>query len=283
MEADFLLLGALIAPYLVMSQLSFKYIPCPEHLKPANNKDKRTREYFDYYGNFFPFFHAVSSVILSALVLCIEGMSYNAPTTPFMKVVIYNSLAYFISDMIIAIYYGYMSGALFCHHIGSILAMATVFITQAGGAEVAVGILLAESSNPCNLSREILKHWKQEKTQLYFLMSVGFILFFVGARFFVFPFYMIALYPSPSHIAIKLMIAFVWFVSWHWLFIIVNFGVKALKDAFDGDGKSGKPNVWRTPYAVLGKLRKNKPFLAAYYLSTAWLSFGTLYLAHGKS
>jgi hypothetical protein len=282
MIADSVLLGSLLAVYTAVSRISFAYVPCPEHLQPKNTKGKRTKEYFDYYGNYISMFHAVSSLLLTAFVLVTEDFAFNAPSTFMMKVAIYNSLAYFSSDMIISIYYGYMSVALGLHHIGSIICTATVFFAQAGGAEVAVGILLAESSNPCNLTREILKHFKKDKTVLYLLMSVGFIGAFVIARFVILPLFLVNFYPSNSLLLIKIMFGFVWFVSFHWLFIIVNFGIKALKDALDGDNKSGKASVWNTAYVLVSKLRKNKPFLAAYYAATAWLSFGTLYLAHGN-
>jgi hypothetical protein len=283
MQADYLLLGSLVALYTTISRLSFAYIPCPEHLKPKNNKDKKTKEYFDYYGNYISMYHAISSLLLTAFVLVTEDFAYNAPTTFIMKVAIYNSLAYFTSDMFISIYFGYMSVPLALHHIGSIICTATVFYTQTGGAEVAVGILLAESSNPCNLTRELLKHFNKDKSSLYLLMSAGFISSFVIARFFILPIFLVKFYPSNSLLLIKIMFGFVWFVSWHWLFIIVNFGIKALRDAFAGDNKSGKPNVWDVAYALISKIRKNKPFMAAYYAGTAFLSFGTLYLAHGKS
>jgi len=114
-------------------------------------------------------------------------------------------------------------------------------------------------------------------------MSIGFILTFVGCRFIVAPFYIAELYAAPTLISFKLMIALVWFVSFHWLFMIINFGVKALRDALEGDAKSGKSGAFTTAYAILTKLRKNKAFMTSYYLGTAWLSFGTLYLAHSKA
>jgi hypothetical protein len=280
MLADSLLLGSLTALYFAVSKLSFAYIPCPEQLQPKNTKGKRTKEYFDYYGNYISMVHAYSSLLLTAYVLLAEEFAFNAPSTPAMKVAIYNSLAYFSSDMIISIVYGYMSAPLALHHIGSILCTGTVFFVQAGGSEVALGIFLAELSNPCNLTREVLKYFKKDKTQLYQLMCVGFIGTFVIARFFIIPLFLAKLYPSSSLLAIKFMFALVWFVSWHWLFIIVNFGIKAAKDSLDA---SVKTSPILTASAIMSKLRKNKVFLASYYLGTAWLSFGTLYLAHGKA
>jgi len=282
---DYLVLGALVGIYIKTSSVIMQKIACPEHLQPKNTKGKKTKEYYDFYGNYFSMVHAISSLTFSVFALATEGLTFGTPIDNnwSMKIVAYNSLAYFIADSILASLYGYLDAAMAVHHFASIIVAATVFISQSCGAEQALGLLIGESSNPFNLSREILKYNKQEKGKLYFQMSIGFILTFVGCRFIVAPFYIAQLYAAPTLLPIKLMIALVWFVSFHWLFMIINFGVKALRDALEGDAKSGKGGVWTSAYALLSKLRKNKAFMTSYYLGTAWLSFGTLYLAHGKA
>jgi hypothetical protein len=277
---DYLVLGALIAVYVKISGLIMAKIACPEHLHPRNTKDKKTREYFDFYGNYFSMVHAISSLILSSIALYNEGLVFNAPLTSWtMKFVAYNSLAYFISDTILAIYYGYLDTAMVVHHVASVICSGTVFFSQSCGSEQALGLIIGESSNPFNLYRETLKYHKLDKSKLYFQMSIGFILTFVICRFVIAPYYIAQLYAAPTLLPIKAMIALVWFVSFHWLFMILNFGIKAVRDAVE----PGKPGVWTTAYAILTKLRKNKAFMSAYYLGTGWLSFGTLYLAHGKA
>jgi len=77
------------------------------------------------------------------------------------------------------------------------------------------------------------------------------------------------------------MIALVWFVSWHWLFVIFNFAVKEIKVFSESNQKKNdRNNIWGSLYLVLSSLRKNKTFLIAFYVGAAWLSFGTLYLSH---
>ena len=100
-------------------------------------------------------------------------------------------------------------------------------------------------------------------------------------RFIFFPFYLAKLYVSPSHILVKLITAFVWFISWHWLFIIFNLAFKELKIFNELEyAKDIKKNVWNKPYTLFVKLRKSKTFLGSFYLGAAWLSFGTLYVEH---
>jgi hypothetical protein len=281
--SDCLLIAPLVGLYVIISRLSFAKIPCPEHLQPKNNKDKKTKDYFDYYGNYISMFHAITSLALSAYALSTEGLIFGIQTTLIMKLVAYNSMGYFIADTILSIYYGYLNPAMAVHHIASIICAGTVFYTQSCGAEQALGLLIGESSNPCNLYREILKHQKKDNSKLYFQMSAGFVATFVIARFVIAPFYLTQLYAAPTAFPIKFMIALVWFVSWHWLFIIINFGIKALRDALGEDPKSGKSNAFNSAYALISKVRKNKPFMTSYYIGAAWLSFGTLYLAHWKA
>jgi len=185
----------------------------------------------------------------------------------------------FIHDTIASTLLGYLTGAMAFHHLASFLVTFSVFYLQSCGSEVATGIFLAELSNPCNLTREILKHFKLDKTKLYMFLSFGFAGIFAIARFVILPFFLAALYPAPTHLAVKIMAGLIWFVSWHWLFIIFGFALKAIKEAT----ANGKPNGWTTAYAAFSKARKNKVFLASYYLGAAWLSFGTIYLAHGKA
>jgi len=275
---DFQLVGVLLAIYAAIYQISFR-LPCPEQLQPKNNKDKKTREYYDYYGNYIALSHAISSLLLSAYAFSAESLTFNAPTTFATKLVAYNSLAYFIHDTLACAYYGTLNLAMGLHHVASLLVTSTVFYLQASGSEVAVGLLLAEISNPFNLTREILKYFKRDKTSLYQFLSFGFAGVFVIGRFTILPFFLAALYPSSTHLSVKIMAGFIWFVSWHWLFVIFGFALKAIKEG----AANGKPNGWTTAYAMFSRARKSKPFLATYYLGSAWLSFGTLYLAHSKA
>jgi hypothetical protein len=277
---DFLLLGALVGVYAVFSRASFSF-PCPPKLQPQNNNGKKTSEYYNYYGNYISMFHAITSIILSGFALATEGITYNAPTTFTMKVAIYNSLAYFIHDTLMGVICGYLTVPLLLHHIASTTVAGSVFYLQSCGSEVAVGIFLAEASNPCNLSRDILKYFNKDKSKLYFQLSLGFAGTFVLARFMILPIFLGNMYPAATHLSVKIMAGLIWFVSWHWLFIIFGFALKAFKEAAD-NGKD-KPNFWLQPYTIFSKLRKNTGFLGAYYLGAAWLSFGTLYLAHGNA
>jgi hypothetical protein len=277
---DFQLLGVLIGIYAITSRACFSF-SCPTQLQPQNTKGKKTREYYDYYGCYLSLFHAYSSIILTGYALATEGITFNNQTTFTMKLAVYNSLAYFIHDTIMGMICGYLTLPLLLHHFASTTVAGSVFYLQSCGSEVAVGILLAELSNPFNLTREILRYFKRDKTKLYFQLSLGFASSFVIARFIILPFFLAAMYPAATHLAVKIMAGFIWFVSFHWLFIIVGFALKAFKEAA-GDGKD-KPNMWLKPYAIFSKVRKNPAFLAAYYLGGAWLSFGTIYLAHGNA
>jgi len=246
-------------------------------------KGKANKTYYDYYGNYVSICHAVLCVIICGYVFFTEGVSYGAENTFAVKVAIFNTMAYFIYDTIISEYYGYNTLPMTFHHIGALVGTGTVFFSGTSGAELAYTLFIAEISNPFNLSREILKHYKKDNGKLYFQLSLLFVGLFILARFFIFPFIAWGLYPSATHIVLKITLGVLWFISWHWLFIIFNFALKEIKKSVDKkDAKPAKPTALDGLYNRLSGLRKNKPFLLSYYLFAGWISLGTLYMAHNK-
>jgi len=281
---DLLLLGGLFVMWVGISRICFAAFACPEHLQPRNNKGKKSKYYYDYYGNYVSICHAVIAMILGGYVILTEGVNFGIENTFIVKVAISNTLAYFIYDTLISEYHRYNTLPMTLHHIGALLCAGSVFIQNSGGSELAFGLLLAESSNPFNLTREILRHWKLESSKRYLNVSLAFASLFIISRFAFFPYFLTYLYPSNTIFMLKITFAFIWFVSWHWLFIIFNFAVKELKNFVQSEDKnSDKRNVWNMPYAVLSRLRKNKAFLVSFYLGAAWMSFGTLYLSHPRA
>lgn len=278
---DIAILVGYSAFWLGVSNLCFKSFPCPDHLLPKNNNGKKTKTYYDYYGNYVSICHAIIAMILSAYVVITEGLSYGLANTLAVKIAVYNSLVYFCYDTIISEYHRYNTLAMTLHHIGAVTSCAIIFFTGANGVEFLASLFIAETSNPFNLYREIMKHQKRESSKLYFKSSLAFASLFIISRFGFFPALLTKLYPSSSNIYLKSMLAFVWFVSWHWLFVIFNFAVKEIKVFSESNQKkTDENNIWNTVYIVLSSLRKNKTFLIAFYVGAAWLSFGTLYLSH---
>jgi hypothetical protein len=79
------------------------------------------------------------------------------------------------------------------------------------------------------------------------------------------PIYLAQLYPGRAHIAIKILASIVWFISWYWLFIIINLATKEFKQRNTTEGGFSE-----RAYAFFYKLRKNKLFLKGYYLIAAF-------------
>jgi hypothetical protein len=278
---DIAILVGFSAMWLKVSSLCFNHFPCPDHLNPKNNNGKKSKRYYDYYGNYVSICHAVVAMILSSYVLITEGLSFGIANTLAVKIAVYNSFVYFLYDTIISEYHRYNTPAMTFHHIGAVLSCAVICYTQANGAEFLASLLIAEVSNPFNLYREIMKHNKQESSKLYFKFSLTFASLFIISRFGFFPYLLTKFYPSPSNVYLKVMLALVWFVSWHWLFVIFNFAVKEIKVFSESSQKkTDQTNTWNSIYLILSSLRKNKTFLIAFYVGAAWLSFGTLYLSH---
>jgi hypothetical protein len=50
---------------------------CPKDLDPKNNEGKKTKKYYDYYGNYPSIIHAISSVLLGLFGILNEGATFG--------------------------------------------------------------------------------------------------------------------------------------------------------------------------------------------------------------
>jgi len=262
--------------YAIAGAVSKVTFSCPPDLDPKNNNGKKTKDYYDYYGNYTSILHAIFSVIICGYVLVLEGVKFGEPTSTREYFVISHSLGYFIYDTIQSEYHGYNQLAMTFHHIGALLVFGFGLSLQHSGNECLLIILVGELSNPFNLYREILKWKKQENTDIYHYSSVIFAILFILGRFVIGIFWIIHFYPGKSHLGIKIIFALLWYVSWHWLFIIINLATKEFKQRNSSTGSK----FWEAAYSTFFKLRKSKAFISSYYIVTAIFSFGGLYIFH---
>jgi hypothetical protein len=285
MASDYVILGGFVLAWVVISRICFTVFSCPDHLKPKNNGGKKTKSYYDYYGNYVSIAHAVSAVILGFYAYHVEGVTFGTDNFGISKLVVYNSFAYFFYDTVISEYYGYNTLPMTLHHATVLIGTGMIiFYYKQCASEVSYSLAIIEISNPFNLGREILRHKKQENTKMYLNTSLIFTILFIVTRFLVFPFHLFKIYSFTSNLFIELLVAFIWFISWHWLFVIFNFALKEIKVFSERSAKkdSAKANVIASSYSKLVGLRKNKLFLAGFYLSATALSFGTLALLHNS-
>jgi len=152
------------------------------------------------------------------------------------------------------------------HHFVVITILLHTVVTGVGANELLGGFAVAEVSNPCNLGRNQLKFHDMDDTNVSRVVGGIFSITFFIARFIVFPMYFAEMVLSTSTLFMKFIAASLWFVSWHWLLMIVNLMVKALYD-LGSNGKSSEPRkggiAWL--YGVLKAMRGNKVFLGTYY------------------
>ena len=64
---DISLVVGLFGFWALVSKLCFHLISCPEHLKPKEAGGKKTKHYYDYYGNFFSIAHALLTLVLGKI------------------------------------------------------------------------------------------------------------------------------------------------------------------------------------------------------------------------
>jgi hypothetical protein len=270
--------GAFSLCYTVGSYAIKAGIDCPKTLDPKNNNGKKSKDYHDYYGNYTSIIHAVLGFFLSMGIIFTEGATFGEPTSNQCHFVLAHSMGYFIFDSIQSEYHKYNALAMTFHHIGALLIFGFALLAQKYGNECIVIIAIGEVSNPFNLYREILKWYKEENTDKYHFTSVIFAIIFILARFVVGVFWIANFYISKTDFPFKLCSTLLWYVSWHWLFIIINMATKEFKQR--ATKTAGKSNFWEDAYAVFFKLRKSKMFSISYYLITAFITFGLLVIVH---
>lgn len=71
MISDIFTVLSLILFWALVSTVCFRVFPCPEALQPSQNKGKKTKNYYNYYGNYVSICHAVMTALL--------GMTYYLP------------------------------------------------------------------------------------------------------------------------------------------------------------------------------------------------------------
>jgi len=278
---DFFLFSQALLFWIVLFIAILYTVQPPKKIHPENTNGKKSKQYYEYYTNYVSMTHAFLSISLAFYALSTEGVSFGQPWSPMERFATYFSLSYFLFDTALNIYFGNCQGSMLAHHVVVLLILVYTVATGTGANELLGGFAVTEISNPFNLGRDQLKFHGMEDTKIFTVVGLAFALTFFVGRFVVFPFYFAEMVVSTGSIWIKLTAASIWFVSWHWLFMIVNLMVKMLYDAGSSD-KSPSQNkggiAWL--YGVLRTMRKNKVFLASYYVTTGMLSYLPVIVFH---
>jgi len=280
MLSDILLIIGLLIFWTLVSSICFRVFPCPEQLKPKNTGNRKSKAYYDYYGNYVSIAHAIITFILSTYAFIKEGITVGEDNTPAINLVLYNSFAYFVYDTAVSEYYRYNTLPMTVHHITAVSITLASILLQNSGNEIVTCLMMAELNNPFNLSREIMKRFSMENTKIYFYMSLTFAILFVITRFICVPILLTMYYPGRTHIVVKLLAAMMWFVSWHWLFAILNLASKEIKNFAKKTDHTTTSRVLEVFYSFMVNCRKKKAFLGSYYLTAFFLCYGTLYMTH---
>lgn len=268
--------------WLCVSKTCFTVFPCPDHLLPKNNKNKKTKAYYDYYGNYPSIVHAILAFIIGCYTLITEGLNLGETNSLLVKFVMIFSFTYFLYDTIISEYQRYNNTAMTIHHIVTLLITSYCLFKNSCGNEIIFALVSAEISNPFNLVREILRHHKRDGEALYLNCSLIFAALFIISRFGFVPWYLTHAYPGPTSFVIKFFAATVWFISWHWLFIILNFASKELKNVASKSDKS-KGGFWGFFNSALTRMRKDKKIMFSFYGIAFTITYVPLVLLHDSS
>ena len=163
-----------------------------KQIAPEPGKIEKITPYFYwmYYTNLVSLQHCLLGIILPLLSFYYYGFELNREAVYVHHLIIINSSAYFIYDLIMEWYYNILDLVTAIHHLCSILLPMYFFWNKYGGDEYLMTLFLAEVSNPCLITRTILKSLKKTDTNYFTWIEAFFAVSFLLIRVFIAPFWM---------------------------------------------------------------------------------------------
>ncbi|XP_054264940.1 TLC domain-containing protein 5-like [Macrosteles quadrilineatus] len=101
---------------------------------------------------------------------------------PLHNLVLIWSLGFFMLECALASVVKKEPSLMVAHHYASVLVLGTALLIQEGGAEMMVGILMLESTNPLFQVRQILRLTKYKNGRFYKIVEWSFLIFFTLIR-----------------------------------------------------------------------------------------------------
>ena len=176
------------------------------------------------------------------------------------------SLSYFWADTLFGLFYNTLTKDRLAHHFGVLIGLAASTTYGLFSFECSLSLVLAEFSNIFLSAREVLKYYQMESGALYVFNGIMFIISFLILRILGSLFLMPHLQSDPRKPLILNISAIILFwVSWQWVFQVINLGVKFFHEAY--------PDVkgLKKVYGFLKVMRKPR-YMMIYYIIVTWFT-----------
>ena len=94
-----------------------RYLKMPERIKQLTDDSERSVQFNDYCSYFVSFLHSFIMFAFSVYRIGFEQVKWDSSNSFLEVKVMVFSISYLISDLILAVYYGFGDSTLYIHHI----------------------------------------------------------------------------------------------------------------------------------------------------------------------
>ena len=170
--------------YYVLTALS--YLFAPRIISNAKDKVKDTHLYYSYFPAAV---HAIVSTILVFIKLYYEGLNDGNLPSVFSKIIVAQSLGYFIHDTVKSEIFSLNELPMRIHHLSCLVGFSNGLTRIYGPSELCNGLLIAEFSNLFLTNRSFMKYLNLKSNVLYLINEALFAFAFIIMRIFIGPIY----------------------------------------------------------------------------------------------
>ena len=171
--------------YLVLGMALKKFVPSPGDIKKIT-----PYFYWMYYTNLVSLIHCLLGIILPSIVFYYYGFEMNREALYVHHLIMLNSMAYFLYDLIMEAVYNVLDNITAVHHLCVIILGMYFYWNKYGGDEYLMTLFLGEISNPCLICRTILKSLRKTNSVYFTYVEATFVVSFLLVRVLIAPFWM---------------------------------------------------------------------------------------------
>ena len=242
----------------------FKVLKIPDSIRDENSHDKTLRAFWEYTGNYVSLIHAIISIGLGSYIIFSYELSYFAKNRSVEVNILAVSFAYFVVDTIIGLSFGFNDIAMLAHHFMSIVMIGYPILKGQYANIMIWGLIMGEISNPFMLTWKNLK--TEGKKEISTVFGILFAIIFILFRTYFLGTIAWPLFSLKVTLILKLSTGGLWFLSLHWVWIIINSFTKEMYN-------STKNKVFGSILRFLTILRKSIIFKVLFYSLLFYICF----------
>lgn len=160
----------------------------PSSIRRMTDPQKRESAFWEYITNFISFLHAATTVVVSIILIRVNGLNYIGENTEGQNSLLHFSVAYFINDLIFGIWKRYNNKEMNLHHLIGIFSFGYMALKNTYADNACWCYVVTEFSNPIFLLSKIFDHHEghEHKSKI---LSIVFAFTFILCRSYIASFF----------------------------------------------------------------------------------------------